>query len=258
MNPTEMMQKVAEVAPKEYAFFKKAAAEISKGPFADEVKEELDGIMKKAMSALSRFGGMMGGAAKSTGSFLGGVGAAAGTAAAGGIALALAGDAYNAAKRGLTKSMNYRAMLEANPDLREVPADRVQRAFSTLHHLNPQFSGDPTVAGSFVRRQSMSDIPDWDPNQLKTIIDSHKSLSDTRKLPNFDPRIMQSREEHPFKMEELRQKTDAEFQRAMKENPAQNLGNELRNIQMIDDMQQKGFDPQKVDELRKKMRAMGG
>ena len=183
MNPTELMEKVAEVAPEKYAFFKTAAAEIAKGPFAEEVREELDGIMKKAQSALGRFGI---GAAK----YLGGVGAAAGTAALGGIAMALAGDAYGAAKRGLTKSRNYQAMLEANPDLREAPADRVQRAFSTLHRLNPDFSSDPTVAGSYVRSQAQSEYAQWAPAEMKTLIDAHKNLQDVDRLPtvpNFNP-----------------------------------------------------------------------
>lgn len=183
MKPAELMQKVAEVAPEKYAFFKTAAAEISKGPFADEVKEELEGIMKNAQSSI---GGMLGGA----GRFIGGVGAAAGTAALGGIAMALAGDAYGAAKRGLTKSRNYSSMLDANPDLHEFPSDRVQRAFSTLHRLNPEFSGDPTVAGSFVRSQAQHELAQWNPNEMKSLVDSHRTLQDTDRLPsvpNFDP-----------------------------------------------------------------------
>jgi len=204
MNPTQMMQKVAEVAPEKFTFFKLATAEIGKGPFAAEVREELDGIMKKAMASWGRIGGALGGAAKATGKYLGGVGAAAGTAALGGIAVALASDAYGAAKRGLTKSRNYQAMLESNPDLREIPADRVQRAFSTLHRMNPTFSGDPTVAGSFVRRQTMTDLPEYNPNELKTLIDAHKNLQDADQLPNFDPRMPHNLAMQPFQMDKIK------------------------------------------------------
>lgn len=174
----ELMQKVAEVAPEKHAFFVKVASELRKSPFAEEINEELNGIMKKAQSALGSF-------ASGAGKFLGGVGAAAGTAAVGGIALALAGDAYGAAKRGLTKSRNYQSMLEANPDLRQAPADRVQRAFSTLHRLNPEFSGDPTVAGSYVRSQAQSEMHQWNPQEMKTLIDAHKNLQEVDRLPQF-------------------------------------------------------------------------
>jgi len=209
MNPNKLMEKVAEVAPEKYAFFVKAASEIKNGPFADEVKEELDGIMKKAQGALGAFGARAGQFGMGAAKFLGGVGAAAGTAALGGIAMALAGDAYGAAKRGLTKSRNYQAMLEMNPDLREAPADRVQRAFSTLHRLNPEFSGDPTVAGAYVRSQSQYEHMQWDPGQMKTLVDAHKSLQDVDKLPNvpnFSP------QENALKRKKLEQDTDADFQ----------------------------------------------
>lgn len=199
MNPTVLMEKVAEVAPEEYAFFVKAAAELKTSPFVDEVRDELEGIMEKAaiamrapVSGLARMGGALGsmaGKALSSGpaKFLGGLGMAAGTAAAGGIALALATDMYGAAKRGLTKSRNYQAMLEANPDLRDLSSERVRQTFSTLHRLNPTFAGDPTVAGALVRREAMSDLPQWDPQQLKTLVDANKAIVESSKLPSFSP-----------------------------------------------------------------------
>lgn len=208
-TPTKLMEKVAEVAPKEYAFFKSAAAEIGKGPFHKEVKEEMSGIMKQAEGALANFMNRYG---RTAGEYLGGVGLAAGTAALGGIAMSLAGDIYGAAKRGLTKSRYYSSMLEQNPDLREAPAERVQRAFSTLHRLNPEFSGDPTVAGAYVRSQAQLDLPQWNPNEMKTLIDSHKSLQDSAKLPsvpNFNPYQIET---NRLQAEKLRQDTDADFQ----------------------------------------------
>jgi hypothetical protein len=232
MKPDELMQKVAHVAPQKYSFFVKAAAELKDDPFVNEVKEELDGIMKKAQSAIGNF-------AAGAGRFLGGVGAAAGTAAVGGIALALAGDMYGAAKRGLTKSRNYRSMLEANPDLREVPAERVQRAFSTLHRLNPTFSADPTVAGSYVRSQSQSELAQWNPQEMKGLVDSHKTLQDINRLPNFDPRSMGDPEMRGLQMEKLRQDTDPDFQyeknRPLHElQEAQKRKTDLERMQMVD------------------------
>lgn len=246
MNPNELMEKVAEVAPEKYAFFVKAASEIKKGPFADEVREELDGIMKKAQGALGAFGAKAGQFGLGAAKFMGGVGAAAGTAALGGIAMALAGDAYGAAKRGLTKSRNYQAMLDANPDLREAPADRVQRAFSTLHRLNPEFSGDPTVAGSYVRSQSQYEHMQWDPGQMKTLVDSHKSLQDVNKLPtvpNFSPEMQQ------LQMEKLRGDIGGPNVHQTTLWKAQHQGQKLKNVQMVQEMKDKGFDPDKVNEI---------
>lgn len=206
MNPTQMMKKVAEVSPDKHTFFVKAASEIGKGPFADEVRSEVEGIMKKAMSAVANPSFL-----QRAGGFAGQMGAAVGTTVAGGIALALAGDMYGAAKRGLIKSRNYKAMLEANPDLREAPADRVQRAFSTLHRLNPEFSGDPTVAGAYVRREAQHELHQWNPQEMKTLIDSHKTLNDMGRLPNFDPRSLGDPQMRDLQMDKLRLDADPEM-----------------------------------------------
>lgn len=207
MNPAQMMKKVAEVSPNKHSFFVKAASEIGKGPFADEVRTEVEGIMKKAMAAVANPSFL-----QRAGGFAGQMGSAVGTAVAGGIAIALAGDMYGAAKRGLTKSRNYKAMLESNPDLREAPADRVQRAFSTLHRLNLEFSGDPTVAGAYVRREVQHDLHQWNPQEMKTLIDSHKTLNDMGRLPNFDPRSLGDPQMRNLQLEKLRQDTDSDFQ----------------------------------------------
>lgn len=167
MNTGELMEKIAEVAPREYRFIVKTAKEVKESPFREEILEELEGhIEKVANSMLGRFGGAAAG-----------VGATVAT----GIAFSLAGDMYDSLKRGITKGRNYKAMLRDNPDLAEMPASDVQRAFSTLHRFNPDFAADPTVAGSFVRRQA--NFLEFDPKQLTDLVSSRKSLADTRKLP---------------------------------------------------------------------------
>jgi hypothetical protein len=83
----------------------------------------------------------------------GAMGAAGALAVGGGVAAA--GAIYDAA----TKSRDFRAMLEVNPDVaakHEEDPRLVNRMFSTLRTFNPQFSKDPTVAGSYVR-QMMED-----------------------------------------------------------------------------------------------------
>jgi hypothetical protein len=179
---TDIMRKVAEVAPRHYAFLLKTASEVKSSPFKDEIVENLDSLIKQAINW-----GAVGGAAKSGLGAMGRgaahVGGAVGTAALGGIALALAGDMYDAAKRGLTKTRNYQNMLQANPDLKQLPAKNVQNAFSVLHKFNPDFASDPTVAGAWVKRQAtFGEDALADTNQLKQLVDARKNIVDSRKL----------------------------------------------------------------------------
>lgn len=172
----ELMQKMAEVAPQHYEFLLKTAEEVKTSPFKDEILNELSGLMKTAIDWKGVGGAALRGA--------GAIGGAVGAAAAGGIAMALAGDMYEATKRGLTKTRNYKQMMSANPALRDLPAKDVQKAFSVLHRFNPEFSGDPTVAGAWVKRQATYGEDSFgDVNQLKGLIDSRKSLADTKRLP---------------------------------------------------------------------------
>lgn len=154
------MEKVAEVAPTYFNYLIKSAAEIRKGPFKEEVAAEMDQIIKTAEDAAQKLAFSLGGMAQ-------GFGNAAGTMAenpaaryigatvAGGIALSLAGDLYEAARRGLTKSRHWSSMLEANPDLAEQAKGdpNVKMMFETLHRFNPEFSGDPHVAANYVKAQ---------------------------------------------------------------------------------------------------------
>lgn len=180
---TDIMQKVAEVAPKHYDFFLKTASEVKASPFKDEIVSELDGLMKKAMNwqgMKSGLGAMGRGAMQG----MGAVGGAVGAAAVGGIAMALAGDMYDATKRGITKTRNYQAMMSANPDLKQLPAKQVQNMFSVLHRFNPDFASDPTVAGAWVKRQATyGEDSLGNANELKTLVDARKNINDTRRLP---------------------------------------------------------------------------
>lgn len=177
MNDRALMEKMAEVAPQHFNFLLTVADELEDSPFESETVEELENLVKTALDWKSVGQGALGVA--------GGIGAAVGTAALGGIAMALAGDMYEAAKRGITKTRNYKAMLSANPDLREMPAKNVQKAFSVLHRFNPEFSGDPTVAGAWVKRQAVyGEDAFGNVQELKGLIDARKSLADARRLPS--------------------------------------------------------------------------
>jgi len=76
-------------------------------------------------------------------------------AAAAGLGLAVE-HLYDAA----TKSRDFRTMLEHNPDLHEQHQQNPKmfnQAFSTLRTMNPMFSRDPLVAGTYMRQ--MMDSP---------------------------------------------------------------------------------------------------
>lgn len=182
---TDIMQKIAEVAPRHYDFLMKTANEVKQSPFREEIVQELDGLIKKA----GMFDALKGGA-QTVGKGVGALGAAAGIAAAGGIAMSLAGDMYEAAKRGITKSRNYKSMMEANPTLAEMPAKDVQKAFSVLHRFNPEFSADPTVSGAWVTRQVQmtsggNDVAYANMQELSGLVGARKTIQDTKKLNPF-------------------------------------------------------------------------
>ena len=83
--------------------------------------------------------------------------AGAGAVAAGAVGLAGAG--LGAAVSGIidaaTKGRDFRSMMGANEDLQmhhEQDPKRFNLMFSTLRNVNPEFSKDPLIAGSFMRR----------------------------------------------------------------------------------------------------------
>lgn len=192
MNDTEMMAKVAEVNPEAYNYLLKTAGEIRQSPFRDEIVAELSGIMKKAMSAAEVAGdvaeeapGWGARAAQGFNKLPKAVRWGAGAMAAG-VALNLGGDLYEAAKRGLTKGRHYKKMLEANPDLRgKAKTPFVRRHFNTLHRFNPEYAGDPNVAGSYVR-QNMEMATD-DLNGIHALVKARRDVQSARALTQANP-----------------------------------------------------------------------
>jgi len=77
--------------------------------------------------------------------------AVAGGAAATGLAMAGIAKGINAAVDALTYAGDFKSMMAANPDLAEYPEPEIRMVFASLRHLNPEFSKDPLVSGTFVR-----------------------------------------------------------------------------------------------------------
>lgn len=90
----------------------------------------------------------------------------------------IVGDLYDTAKDSIMKSRRYKAMMDANPQLRRLDSKLVQRSFNTLHTFNPQYAADPTVAGEFVAQRAQQQGLDF--NTLKNIVDASKNTRPTR------------------------------------------------------------------------------
>ena len=78
-------------------------------------------------------------------------GAAAAGSAASGVLNSIAGDLYDAAKRGLSKQRNFNAIMKANPDLKVHPQARREAAFDALHLYAPEMTADPLVGGGLLK-----------------------------------------------------------------------------------------------------------
>lgn len=106
-------------------------------------------MLKEALPFMGHLGAALAGSA---GTALG-----AGALAAGGVA---ASKLYDAA----TKARDFKGMMGStyNADLHEHYRDRPQQfleAYSTLRNVNPEFSRDPMIAGTYMRRV-MTDMPE--------------------------------------------------------------------------------------------------
>ena len=187
---SQLTDMIPEAAPEYHKLLVKAAAAIAEDPYKDEILKEMDAIVKKAEEGhvkTARVGFNVGNW-KDAGNVAKGTAAAFGVMTAGGVALALAADLYESAKRGLTRGRDFKAMLAANPDLGAASkAAKVKASFGTLHRFNPEFAKDPNVAGSYVR-QSI-DIPGSELASVKDLVKARSDSSKAKQLPTFNPGI---------------------------------------------------------------------
>lgn len=107
-----------------------------------------------------------------------------GIAAAGGVlatlGTAVAMDMYDAAKRGLSKGMNYKKMMSANPQLHSMDRSRVRSAYDSVHRFGgPEFTADPLASGAIVKH--IAELPDFAPEHVMKLINARKMMSETRK-----------------------------------------------------------------------------
>jgi hypothetical protein len=128
-----------------------------------------------------------------------GLGLAVGGSIIGSLALATAGDIYNAAKRGLSREVNFRRMMKANPDLKHENRQDLRDSFSLIHRYGPEFTADPTLAAHLVRTaisipgsaldlaSKMTQMGSSLQSARTRFTPSSFSLEDSRRTPSTDP-----------------------------------------------------------------------
>lgn len=158
---TELLKEIDDIA--NYAVVKTAgAADIAKA------------VGRGALSAGKAFGSNAGKGAVIVGGMIGA-----------GLAAAVATDLYDAAKRGITKSTNFKRVMEGNPDLqRSVDKERLRQSFDAIHRYAPEMTADPLVGGAILK--SVAELPGNEFTSIKAIIDARKSLQEA-KHKGFSP-----------------------------------------------------------------------
>lgn len=59
-------------------------------------------------------------------------------------------EGYDAIKGAIQKSRGFKKMVDANPELQDVPADRLKLMYNSVYHTSPHVAVDPLAAGSVV------------------------------------------------------------------------------------------------------------
>ena len=136
--------------------------------FAAELAADIEAITTTTMEKVASFGNTV----------LKGAGAVA-AAVSIGVGTAVAGDLYDAAKRGLTKGSNLRNILIQHPNLRLGDKKVLLDSFTTLHRYAPEFTADPVLGGQLLHR--MIELPHDQHNLIKDLLASRKVLTDAKK-----------------------------------------------------------------------------
>lgn len=137
--------------------------------FVPEVIKEISNITnstQEKLASISDLGKALGGAAM---------------AALGG---AIATDLFDVAKRGLTKSTNFKRIMEANPELKkDIDPARLKTSFDLIHRYAPEFTADPIMGGSILK--AVAELPGNEVVMIKDLIKSRGELL-TSKNRQFD------------------------------------------------------------------------
>ncbi len=104
-----------------------------------------------------------------------------GTGIAASLGSSIAADLFDSAKRGLTKSRNFKRIMDANPNLKNEVLDknRIKPSFDALHRFAPDFMSDPLIGGGLLK--AMANQPGGNEYQLmEKLISSRKALGELK------------------------------------------------------------------------------
>lgn len=178
----EKLLKLASTNNPQFTYINNALDEIDDSPFAEDAKQEQREILQEAEDSLPKLAYQLKMSLSELDNLLsfelqktaqasdsifarnsfGGHAARGGAAilgnALGGMATSVINDLYHSAKGAITEKKHFNDMLKENPDLTELNPDRVKSLFKSFHRMGgPELSGDPNVAGAFVRFNAMHD-----------------------------------------------------------------------------------------------------
>lgn len=180
MNTDEILSNAHEVKPE---LVDKAAASLQLlekmgSPYAEDLREEFQHILSFTQEKVA-------GAKEQAGlKVLKTVGVGIGATLGGMLATSVATDLYDAAKRGLSRGVNFRRILAANPELAKAhDMGTLKSSFNTIHRYAPEFTADPLFGGSLLHNMAAM-VEDKrigiDPRPIKDIIDSRKNLQEAK------------------------------------------------------------------------------
>lgn len=112
-----------------------------------------------------------------------GVAAAVGAGIAASLGTAVATDLYDAAKRGLTRSRNFKRIMTFDPSLKDVaPSGKktLKNTFDMVHRYAPDFTADPVLGSSLLR--SLINVPvGGEQAAIEKLIGSRNNLTSVKK-----------------------------------------------------------------------------
>lgn len=148
----------------------------------DEALEKNAGVLDSLRGGASAIGNAAKGAAGAAKPYAG----AAALGAAGIVGSALVNDLYSAARLAVTRNRNFKNMLEADPELKEHPAEKVKALFNTLHEKGgPEMSGDPLIASAFVKQQ-LELPPQFLLESVHKLVGTGSTLAKSKQMGSFD------------------------------------------------------------------------
>jgi hypothetical protein len=198
MTNEELLKGVEQAEPE---LFQKIATTMAlterlEPEFVQETATDINDILDFAQEKIAEYDELVKTAAKGTalrgvGSFVKDVGMGVGAGIGAALLTSISSDIYDAAKRGLTKGSNLRAILRQNPELADKFKDNravMMNSYNTLHRFAPEFTADPSLGGQLLNAMADSAEAGGQSVMIKDLLNSRKTILDSKKL-QFQPRF---------------------------------------------------------------------